>query len=88
MSDHLRRLSEEELLTELSQVADAIDDINQRRDQLYAARKALFAEGRRRQPPIGTRILGEAARVSDVLVTNSSGVKRKKKPKQAVPADA
>lgn len=68
----LAGLSEEQLLAELSDVADEIDLINAQRDRLYAERRALFAEGRRREPPIGTRILGAAARVSDVLVTNST----------------
>lgn len=65
-------LSDDELLGALAELADEIDAINADRDEAYAKRKALFAEGRRREPPIGTRILGAAARVSDVLVTTST----------------
>lgn len=72
MSDVEADLSEAELLAELGALADEIDHVNAERDRLYARRKALFQEGRRREPPIGTRILGAAARVSDVLVTNST----------------
>lgn len=64
-------LTAEELLAELSALADEIDAVNAERDRLYALRRTLFAEGRRREPPLGTRILGAAARVSDVLVSNA-----------------
>lgn len=65
-------MSDDELLAKLAELADQIDAANTERDRLYAERKALFVEGRRRVPPIGTRILGNAARVSDVLITQQT----------------
>lgn len=72
MSTEAAPMTEQELLDELAALADEIEVCNAERDRLYARRKALFVEGRNRTPPIGTRILGAAARVSDVLVTNST----------------
>lgn len=76
MSTEAAPMTEQELLDELGELADEIEVCNAERDRLYARRRQLFIDGRSRTPPIGTRILGAAARCSDVLVTNSTKPKK------------
>ena len=71
MSDDPLVLTDDNILAELARLADEIERVNADRDALYARRRELFVEGRRREPPIGTKTLGAAARCSDVLVSNT-----------------
>lgn len=65
--EELAALSDDELLARIAQLRDRIDGLR----VLYAERTELFREGRRRVPPIKTKVLGEAAGVSDVAVTQA-----------------
>lgn len=71
-------MSATELLAELRALAEEIQTVNDERDRLYARRRDLFIAGRSMDPPIGTKELGAAAGVSDVLITNT--VKKGAKP--------
>lgn len=64
-------LADDSLLEELRRIASELEEANELTKRLYAARTTLFIEGRRRQPPLKTRELGDAAGVTDVAVTNA-----------------
>lgn len=64
----LSKLSTDELLSVLSDVADELSDVKERTEQLYAVRTALYVEARRRTPPITQRRLAEVSKMSDVAV--------------------
>lgn len=71
--DPYTALSDAEILATLKRLADQLERTNRKRDALYAKRRALFVEGRRRDPQLATRTLGDAAGCSDVLVTQIAG---------------
>lgn len=64
----LSRMTDDELLDELRHIGRALDDVNGARDGYYARRRAVFEEGRRREPPLWFRVMGEAAGVGEVAV--------------------
>lgn len=67
----LADMDDAELVAEIGKLADKIDHDKAILEHDYEVRRAMFREGRRREPPIVQRVLAEAARVSDVAVVNA-----------------
>lgn len=64
----LARLDDDELLAYLSEVAGELKSVDERQRELWAARIAVYQEGRRRDPAITHGRLAEAAGVSEVAI--------------------
>jgi hypothetical protein len=56
------------LLAELDEVTDELDQVEERRANLYARRTGIFQRARALSPPITQRELAEHARVTDAAV--------------------
>lgn len=64
----LARLDDDALLAYLAELAGELADVNARQETLWAARIAVYQEGRSRVPQITLGRLAEAARVSEVAI--------------------
>ncbi len=70
VTNELAGLSESEILAHIKALREPIAETSVNLAWLYAQRVALFAEGRRRRPPVPIAVLGKAAGVSDTKVSN------------------
>lgn len=64
----LARLSDDDLLAYLTELAGEIQAVKEQQETLWAARIAVYQEGRRRDPAITHGRLAEAAGVSEVAI--------------------
>lgn len=64
----LSKLSDDELLSYLAELASELSDVNARAETLYELRNAVYAEARHRQPPITLRKIAAVAGTTDVAV--------------------
>jgi hypothetical protein len=62
----------EELLAELTAMADQLEQLELDRDRLYARRRELYVRGREMTPPISGAAMARAARVSDAALVLSA----------------
>lgn len=61
-------LADDNLLAYLAELAEVIEQIRVRQEELWAARIDVYREGRRRDPAITHGRLAEAAGVSEVAI--------------------
>lgn len=62
------RLDDDELLAYLADIAGELREVDARQKELWAARIAVYQEGRRRVPAITHGRLADAAGVSEVAI--------------------